>query len=66
MCRDASGNHLAFRERQCQLERRRWAGRIPPYGATKKLIDNEGLPKARPFAFSDSPRFQITPFSLLQ
>jgi hypothetical protein len=39
-------------------ERRRGAGRIPPCGANWKYIDDDGLPNARPIAFSDSPRCQ--------
>src|SRR3981081_1789207 len=39
-------------------ERRRGAGRIPPYGDTWKQIDDDGLPNARPIALSDSPRCQ--------
>src|SRR6476646_11073028 len=39
-------------------ERRRGAGRIPPYGDTWKYIDDDGFPNARPIALSDSPRSQ--------
>ena len=40
------------------LARCRGGGRMPPLGANKPYMDDEGLSNTRPMAFSDSPRCQ--------
>jgi len=63
--RNASANHLTrFRGRQCQA----WSDaastrRNAPVRSHQKIVDDDGLPKARPMPSGDSPASQrsITP-----